>query len=150
MDNSGKTIQESGMVWDDRDQRYKPAYETALRRLETVRFVEERRFDSADEEHTSDKFECAAFRDFLLYMDIDVTGTPTNITISVEFSPEGDRWFTLTDGPFGSLIYVSAQGDKKECIHEKTFAHWMRVKVVSAGCDVNNTFLVSITADISG
>lgn len=150
MDDSSKTIKESGLIWDDRDQRYKPAYETALRRLETVRFVEEILFDSADEEYTSDKFECAAFRDFLLLMDVDVTGTPTNITVSVEFSAEGDRWFKLMDGPFGSLIYVNAQGDKKECLHEKIFSHWMRVKVVSSGCDANNTFLVSITADVSG
>ena len=141
---------EAGVVWDDKDQQWKPGYETALKRIETVIFVRDVLFDSAAEEYTSDWFECAAFKDFLLNMDIDVTGSPTNVQIYVQFSPERARGYNLVEGPYGSLIYVTAQGDRQECLPGKIRSHWMRVKVVSSGCSAGNTFKVKITGELSG
>ena len=141
---------ESIQVWDERDLKWKLAYEARFKRLETVEFVNAVLFDSADEVYTSKEFECAPFKEFLLLIGLNVTAAPTDIRVDVEFSSDGVNWFKLMDGPFGSLLYVTAQGDKKECVSGNIIAHWMRIYVLSSGCDASNTFKLSVTAEVSG
>ena len=149
MKEEAKTLPESGFVFDERDGKYKTAYETQLRRLETVWFVKNILFNSTDETYTSKPFECAAFQKFLLLIDLDVTSDPTNIQIWVEFSNNKSRWFKLTDGHFGSLMYEDSAGDKKEAVSGKIVAHWMRIHVVSSGCEAAKTFELSVNAELS-
>ena len=141
---------ESIQLWDERDLQWKLAYEARVRRLETIGFVKAVLFDSDAETYTSDSFECAPFRQFLLLLDLVVTGAPTDIQIWVEFSHDNVNFYKLMDGPFGSLMYEDTAGDKKECVSGNIVAHWMRIYVVSSGCDVDNTFTLSVTAEVSG
>ena len=140
---------ESIQIRDERDLKWKLAYEARFRRLETIKFVKAVLFDSAEEVYTSDSFECAPFKEFLLMIDLDVTDAPTDIRIDVEFSHDNVNFFKLMDGPFGSLLYVTAQGDKKECVSGNIIAHWMRIYVLSSGCDASNTFKLSVTVEVS-
>lgn len=149
MKEKAKAYPESGFVFDERDGKLKVAYETRLRRLETVEFVKNILFNSAGETYTSKVFECAPFKKFLLFNDIVVTGAPTTIQIWVEFSHNNAGWFKLMDGPFGSLMYEDSAGDKKECVQGKICAHWMRLHVVSVGCDASKTFKLSANAELS-
>ena len=144
------TPKESDQVWDERDLNWKLAYQTALRRLETFQFLKDVLFNTTGETYTSEAFECAPFKDFLLLIDLDVTLAPTDITISVQFSHDGVRWFNYMDGPFGSLVYEDAAGDKTECISGKVIAHWMRIYVVSSGCTSSATFNLSVIGELSG
>ncbi len=140
---------ESIQLWDERDLKWKLAYEARVRRLETVKFVKDVLFDSAAETYTSNSFECAPYKEFLLLIDLDVTGAPTDIRIDVEFSHDNVNFFKLMDGPFGSLMYEDAAGDKKEAVSGKIIAHWMRIYVVSSGCTSSLTFKLSVTAEVS-
>lgn len=140
---------EATQIWDERDLKWKLAYEARFRRLETVKFIKAVLFDSTGEVFTSEPFECAPHKEFLLLIDLDVTSTPTNIQIWVEFSHDFVNWFKLMNGPFGSLMYVSAQGDLKECVTGKIIAHWMRIYIVSSGCEATKTFKLSVTAEVS-
>lgn len=140
---------ESIQLWDERDLKWKLAYEARVRRLETVQFVKGVLFDSAAETYTSDSFECAPYKEFLLLIDLDVTGAPTDIRIDVEFSHDNVNFFKLMDGPFGSLMYEDSAGDKKEAVSGKIIAHWMRIYVVSSGCTSSLTFKLSVTAEVS-
>ncbi len=140
---------ESIQLWDERDLKWKLAYEARFRRLETVKFVKDVLFDSAAETYTSNSFECAPYKEFLLFIDLDVTGAPTDIRIWVEFSHDNVNFFKLMDGPFGSLMYEDAAGDKKEAVSGKIIAHWMRIYVVSSGCTSSLTFKLSVTAEVS-
>lgn len=140
---------ESKQIWDDRDQQWKVAYQTLARRLETISFVKDVLFDSDAKTYTSKVFECAPFQKFLLMIDVGVTLAPTDIQIFVQFSPDLAKWFDYSDGPFGSLMYESTAGDKKECASGRIIAHWMRVYVVSSGCNASNTFKLSVLAEMS-
>ncbi len=140
---------ESIQLWDERDLKWKLAFEARVRRLETIKFVDAVLFDSAAEAYTSNEFECAPFKEFNLMIDLDVTGAPTDIRIDVEFSHDRANWFKLMDGPFGSLLYEDAAGDKKECVTGKIIAHWMRIYVLSSGCTSSLTFKLSVTAEVS-
>ena len=140
---------ESIQIWDERELKYKLAFEARFRRLETVEFVKAVLFDSAAETFTSKEFECAPYKEFSLLVDVDVTGVPTDIQIWVEFSHDNVNFFKLMDGPFGSLMYEDTAGDKKECVSGKIIAHWMRIYVVSSGCDAGATFKLSVTAEVS-
>jgi hypothetical protein len=140
---------ESIQIWDERDRKWKVAYETRFRRLETINFVDAVLFNSAAEAFTSKEFECAPYKEFNLMIDLDVTGSPTDITINVQFSHDNANWFKHMDGPFGSLMYEDSAGDKKECVTGKIIANWMRIYVLSSGCDASNTFKLSINAVVT-
>ena len=140
---------EAIQIWDERDLKYRLAYEARVRRLETFEFVKAVLFDSTAEVYTSKSFECAPYKEFLLMIDLDVTGVPTDIQIWVEFSHDNVNFFKLMDGPFGSLMYEDSAGDKKEAVSGKIIAGWMRLYVVSSGCDATNTFKLSVTAEVS-
>lgn len=144
-----KEEREAIQLWDERDLKWKLAYEAKFKRLETIQFVKDVLFDSAAEVYTSAVFECAAFKEFMLLIDLDVTLAPTDIQIWVEFSHDNANFFKLMDGPFGSLMYEDAAGDKKECVTGKIIAHWMRIYVVSSGCTSTATFKLSVTAEMS-
>ncbi len=140
---------EAIQIWDERDLKWKLAYEAKFRRLETVEFVKAVLFDTAAEVYTSKSFECAPYKEFLLLIDLDVTLAPTDIQIWVEFSHDNVNFFKFMDGPFGSLMYEDSAGDKKECVTGKIIAHWMRICVVSSGCTSSATFQLSVNAEVS-
>ncbi len=140
---------EATQLYDERDNAWKVAYVATSKRLETIEYVKAILFNAAAQTYTSKEFECAAFKEFMLMMDVDVTLAPTDITIWVQFSHDRINWFNLTDGPFGSLMYEDTAGDKKECVSGKIIAHWMRIYVVSSGCNATNTFKLSVNAEVA-
>lgn len=141
---------ETGWIYDDRDSKWKPAWIATMRRLETIEFLKQVIFDSAAETFTSKSFEVMAFKEFMLMLDIDVAGTPTDVQFFVQFSHDNLIWFNYQNAQFGSLMYEDAAGDKKECMHGLCAAHWMRLYAVSSGCSAGNTFTVSAWAEVAG
>lgn len=140
---------EAVQIFDDRDGKIKTAYLAYIKRIESVQFLNAVTFNSSGETFTSQEFECAAFKQFLLLIDLDVTATPTDIQIFVQFSHDRANWFNYVIGPFGSLMYEDGAGDKKECVSGDIVAHWMRIYVVSSGCDADNYFVLSLNAEVS-
>ena len=141
---------ESGWIYDDRDSKWKPAWIATMRRLETLEMMKLVVFDSTAEQFTSPEFEVTAFKEFMLMLLVDVAGTPTDIQFYVQFSHDRNLWFSLTDGPFGSLMYEDSAGDLQECVHGNITAHWMRLKAVSSGCNAGNTFTISAWIEVAG
>lgn len=139
-------IPEIAQVWDDRQHEWILAYQQLYRRYEAVHFIEDVLFDSTDETKTSDSFRCAAYNKFLLLINLDVTSTPTDILIDVEFSNDNSAFFKYMRGPFGDLRYEDAAGDKKECIDGDVQAQYMRLKLTSSGCTSSKTFRMDVWA----
>lgn len=145
-----ETLPEAAYIYDERDQKRVLAYRTDYRRQKTVLFVDEVLFNSANETYTSEPFECAAYRDLLLLINLDVTGAPTDIYIDVQFSDDRANWYKYMRGPFGDLRYEDAAGDKKESLDCPVLAPWMRIYVVSSGCAADATFKLSVKATLNG
>lgn len=103
-------------------------------------------FDSAAEAYTSAAVDCSGYRKFLLEINLAVVLAPTDIRIDVEFSDDNVTFYKHMNGPFGSLMYVTAQGDKLECVSGECQAQYVRLYALSSGCDATNKF--TITAEL--
>lgn len=143
-------FREAGLIWDDRDLKWKVAYHRAHKRQETIVFVDGVLFNSAAEVYTSSPFECAPFANFLLLVNLDVTSTPTDIYIDVQFSDDKANWYKYMRGPFGDLRWEDSAGDKKESLDGPVLAPWMRLYLVSSGCDADNTFKMTVKSIFNG
>ncbi len=92
---------------------------------------------------------CVPFHKFLLMLDVDVTGTPTDILFSVEFSDDNVTFYKYMNGPFGDLRYEDGAGDKKESISGECLAKYVRLSAVATGTDGNNTFTITAKLQLS-
>ena len=107
-------------------------------------FVNAVTFAAADEAYTSPSFKCADYSEFLLLINLDVTGAPTDIYANIEFSDDNSNFFKYMLGPFGDLRYEDTAGDKKECLLIPVLAPYVRVQLVSSGCAGGATFLMTV------
>ncbi len=55
--------------------------------------------------YTSSSIRTEDYRNFVLYLNIDSTGTPTDILFHVDFSDDNTTWYKLTDHWYGDLRY---------------------------------------------
>lgn len=88
--------------------------------------------------------EVADYRKFALLIDLAVTGSPTDVVLSVEFSDDGTIFYKFMNGPFGDLRYESTAGDKLEAVFGEIMAPYMRLTATSTGCDGSNKFTLTV------
>lgn len=141
---------ESALIFDESIGEWEVAYRKDFKRQKTHTFVDAVTFDATDETYTSKPFECIAYSTFLLLINLDVTGSPTDIYIDVEFSDDRANWYKYMRGPFGDLRWEDGAGDKKECIDGPVLARYMRLKLTSSGCATGATFLMTVKAILNG
>jgi len=112
-------------------------------------FVDAVVFNEAAEAYTSEKLDVSDYRDFAVLLDLAVALAPTDILISVEFSDDCTTYYRLVNGPFGDLRYEDTAGAKKEAIIGKVIASYMRIHVLSTGCNATNTFTLTAKVVLS-
>jgi len=137
-------LSDIALLWDNEQNDFVVAYRKDFKKYTTVSLLDKFLFNSSGLAKTSDSYECTGYDNFLLLIDLDVTGTPTDILIAVEFSNDGVTWYKYMIGPFGDLRYEDGAGDKKECLPGLVIAKEIRVTLTSSGCDSSNTFRMSI------
>lgn len=135
---------DSAFVWDEVLADFVTAYRTDFRRQKTVTPVSAILFNSAALAYTSPVFQVAGYRDLLLLINLDVTLAPTDIRIDLQFSDDQANFHKYMIGPFGDLRYEDSAGDLKESLNAPILAPYMRIYVLSSGCDANNTFLLTL------
>jgi len=143
-------LPEHAHVWDFNANDWETAYRKDFKRQRTITPVNAITFDSANETYTSKSFLVAPYANGLLLINLDVTSSPTDIVIYVQFSDDNQNWFNYVIGPFGDLRYEDAAGDKKECLDFPILAPYMRLYLVSSGCDESNTFLMTCKVVLNG
>lgn len=117
-----------------------------LHKQTTHTFVDAVVFNSTDEAYTSAAFAVSDYREFSLLTDLAVANAPTDIVIRVQFSDDNVTYYNLMNGPFGDLRYEDTAGDKLEAVFGKVMAAYMKVYVLSSGCDATNTFTLTVKA----
>jgi len=141
---------EYAFIWDEAKNEWVTAYRRDWRRQKTVTFVDEVTFNASVTTYTSDVYEVAPYANFLLLVNLDVTGTPTDIYINVQFSDDGATWYKYMRGPFGDLRWEDTAGDKMECIDGPILAKYMRLYLVASGTAANATFKMTVKAILNG
>lgn len=137
-------LPEFAFIWDERDNKFYVGYRRDFFRQKVVEFVKGITFNSAGMTYTSEEYHSVAYREFVLLVNLDVTGAPTDIYINVEFSDDRATWYKYMNGPFGDLRWEDAAGDKKEAISGPILAPWMRLYLVSSGCTATKTFKMTV------
>jgi len=100
----------------------------------------------------TDSLEVAAFRRFTLYLDIDSTGTPTDLRIEIQFlEPQGSRWHTYKQGPFASLYWedTDTASGIQECFSGECTGRVFRLKLTCSGGSSSDYFTVSAAVEFS-
>ena len=97
-------------------------------------------------EQLSDGLPCHAFREFLLYLAIDSTSTPTTLRIKIEYlEPWTGKWHTYKQGLFASLFYED--GDTAsgiyECFSGECMGREIRITLTGVGTTSTEYFTVS-------
>lgn len=148
-DQEKKQMLSYGFVWDEVDNDFVAGYQTDLRRVKVLKIFSSQMFSTSGAVATSSLFHVFGYHQFKLLVDVGVTGTPTDLQIYIQFSDDMANWYNYVNGPFGSLFYTAASGDRKECLDGKLLPPYIRSYVVSTGCDSSNTFSLSLKAVIS-
>jgi len=143
-------LPEAAIIWTGGKEKWEVAYRTDYRRHKPITFVDNILFNAAGQTYTSDILRCAPYRNFLLLIDLNVTGVPTDMVIDVKFSDDQAKFYKYMHGPFGDLRYEDSAGDKLECIDGPILASYMQLKLTSSGCDGSKTFLMTVKAICTG
>ena len=95
--------------------------------------------------YTSTSIRTEFYRNFVLYLDIDSTGTPTDILFHVEFSDDNSNWYKLTDWWYGDLRYTDTQTITalKESMGYYIQGRYVRLRAVVTGGSAGNIFTVT-------
>ena len=96
--------------------------------------------------YTSDSIATENFRDLSVLVNLAVTLAPTDIVIRIQESDDDVNFHTIMNGPFGDLRYEDSAGAKKEAIHGKVLAPYLRAYVVATGTDATNFFTLTLKA----
>jgi len=79
-----------GQLYDDRNSTTWGGYRKDLQIRRRERLVDGHAFDADGETFTGKEYSIEAFNKFILYMHVDITGTPTTLEIFVQESPHGN------------------------------------------------------------
>ncbi len=97
-------------------------------------------------EQISDGVKCWEYREFLLYLELDSTATPTTLQIKIEFRERWtSNWYTYKQGLFASLFYEDTDVASiiRECFSGPCIGREMRITLTGVGTTSSATFTVS-------
>ena len=140
-------LNETALIWDDSRQEFVTAYRRDFKRVQTINFINGVSFDDTAEAFTSQPFDCSAYANGLLFINLDFIESPTHIIFTVQFSNDGQNYFNYAQGPFSDLRYVLAQADLKECLYFPVLANYIKLYALSSGCSSSNK--ITVYADIT-
>ncbi len=143
-------LPEAAQIFDSSDHEFVTAYRKDFKRVKTIRLIDAVTFNASVTTKTGILFDVVAYSNALILLDVDVTATPTDIVIEIEFSHDRQNWFKYMFGPFGDLRYEDSAGDKSECLPIPILAPYMRCKATATGTGAVNMFKLSVIAILNG
>ncbi len=133
-----ESLLDTAAVLDQRKSEWNDAYDTRYKRVQVVTFLDKKVFDDVAGTWTSDEFFCAPYSKFCFLNNVAWTLTPTSLQLYIEVSDDAINWYQKMDGPFGSYMYVPAQGAIKDSVEGIINSTWVRVRAVVVGSSAVN------------
>ncbi len=143
-------LPETAQIWDSSDHQFVEAYRKDFKRVKTIKLIDAVTFNASITAKTGILFEVPAYSNVLILIDVDVTSTPTDLLINIEFSHDRANWYKFMRGPFGDLRYEDSAGDKTECLDIPILAPYMRGYAIATGTDGSKFFKLSLLAILNG
>lgn len=113
--------------------------------------VDSETFDDTQSEFTSDALDARAWTRALHYIDVSSSGTPTDVQIILQFSPDdGSTWFDYKKNYWGDFRYedTATSSGLQECIDSMLAGTKFRYKVVATDTTATDTFTVDIQTEL--
>ena len=118
-------------------------YDLTHRIVQTVVFLDKVEFNATVGTWTSQEFFCAPYSVMALLVDIDWTGTVTDLTVQCQTSDDPSKWYKKTDCGWDSLVWTPSMGDLKESVDGDIRANWIRLVVTVVGSTAVNKALLT-------
>ncbi|RLF35612.1 MAG: hypothetical protein DRM99_04290 [Thermoplasmata archaeon] len=109
-----------------------------------ITLVDNITFNDEITEYISESVDVRDYNRFVLCVDKSATGSPGNLIVQVQVSPDGESWYDLLSGPFADLRWEATAGDQHEAVSEDCAFCYMRVKVSATGTTATDTFTCSV------
>lgn len=122
-----------------------------IRRSSLITLIDAITLDDDPTSYNSSAQAVDEWRHFLLYLDVDSTGTPTTVRFILQFSDdEGTTWYSYLQGLFASLYYEdqdTASGIK-ECFSGDVVGRDLRLRAVGTGTSASNSFTITAKLEL--
>lgn len=142
-------MESTGQLYNEAAEYKTFGYDKAymLRKWET--FVSGEKLDQDTNTYTSKQFDCTPFSHFIFYLDAVCTldGCPV-LQVEVQYSPDGNQWYDLQDGVFGTMTIPVLATPLKQCFDGVAMGRYMRVMLYSNILRENlNSWIVTASAE---
>ena len=124
--------------------------ERIIRSKEQVRLFKDVVVNSTTDMYESEPLNVEAFREFLLYLNIDSTLAPTTLRVLVQWANKvTGKWHTFKQGLFASLFWEDADtaSGVNECFKGQCDGRIFRVKLLGVGVTATAYFTVSASVE---
>ena len=101
-------------------------------------------------EQLSDAVPCREYREFLLYLAIKSTSTPTTLQVKVQYLDKWTgKWHTYKQGLFASLFYedTDTANGIYECFSGEVMGREIRVTLTGVGTTSSAYFTVDVAVE---
>jgi hypothetical protein len=105
---------------------------TGATRTVTKLLIDNVTLNSTKSTYTSGSFSTDFYRNFILYIKVMSTGSPTDIVFDVEFSHDNVLWYKYTNWFYGDLRYEDLATESPGVYESVSFpcaGRYMRVKI---------------------
>lgn len=106
-------------------------------------FIDSITFNDETTTYTSDSFNSTDYEEMAIHLSKTVSGTPTDIKIQVEVSPDASNWYELENDFWGDFRYEDTAGDQNESVYSTCPFQHIRIKATATGTDASNTFTIT-------
>ena len=120
---------------------------TGATRTDTTLLVDNITFNDKRSNYTSSSIPTDFHRNFILYIWLQSTGTPTNIVYEVQFSHDNSTWYKYMNWFYGDLRYEDTANLSPGTYESVSFpcaGRYMRIRVVATGLSSSNIFITKV------
>lgn len=149
-DLKAQQLYELALIWDADEEEWVQAYRADFKRLKTIKLIDAVEFNATTTTKTGESFDIRPYRDALILINVDVSNSPTDIVIDIEFSDDNSTFYKYMQGPFGDLRYEDAAGDKKEALPIPLRVPYIRASATATGTSGTNKFTLTVKAAMIG
>ena len=124
--------------------------EGLVRSEDQLRLFKDTVVESTTDTYESESVNAGPYREFLLHLDIDSTGSPTTLRVEVQFASQvTGKWHTLKQGLFAALFWedTDVASGVYECFRGQCAGRQLRVKLTGVGVSSSAYFTVSASVE---
>jgi len=123
---------------------------TGATRTKAKLLIDNITLDDTKSTYTSSSFSTEFYRNFILYIYLKSTASPTDIVFEVQFSHDNVLWYKYMNWFYGDLRYEDTATVSPGLLESVSFpcaGRYMRLRIVGTGVEQGATFATTVYAE---